>query len=304
MTAHPHALPFPAAVAAGVTANVLLGLSSLFWKSLAAIAPLTLLCIRIGASLVTLMLVMAVLGKFRTLARQLTRRNLAIHAIAAVLVALNWATFIWASIHGHVIESGLGYLLAPFVAIGAGCLAYRERLSRGRVVALLVIVLCVVILSQRSQELSHWVYLTIGTTWGVYACMKKASALDGFGGLFCETVVLVLALPCVLMATPVSLLLPSPLPAGIFMLLAASGLVSVVPLWLFSMAAASLPITLMGFLQFVLPLTQLAVALVFYRQPLSANSLLCFGVICLALFSILAGPVWASHRFPSTRKSK
>lgn len=65
-----------AAAAAGVLANILLGLSSLFWKSLAAIPPATLLCIRVGASLVTLMLVMAVLGRFRVLATQLTRRNL------------------------------------------------------------------------------------------------------------------------------------------------------------------------------------------------------------------------------------
>ena len=290
------ALPFTAAAAAGVAANVLLGLSSLFWKALAAIPPVTLLCIRIGASLVTLLLVMGMLGRFRALLAKLGRRNLAIHAMAAVLVALNWATFIWASIHGHVIESGLGYLLAPFVAIGAGSLAYRERLSRGRMAALLVIAICVLVLSQRSQELAHWVYLLIGITWGAYACMKKATALDGFGGLLCETAVLALLLPGVLMASSLHLSVPSPLPAGTLVLLAASGLVSVLPLWLFSMAAARLPITVMGFFQFVLPLTQLVVALVFYRQPLSLNSLLCFGIICIALLSILSGPVLARRR--------
>lgn len=298
MAARPPSLSFPAAAAAGVTANVLLGLSSLFWKALAAIPPVTLLCIRIGASLITLMLVIGMLGRFRALARQLTARNLVIHAMAAVLVAANWATFIWASIHGHVIESGLGYLLAPFVAIGAGSLAYREPLSRGRLAALLVIALCVLVLSQRSQELAHWVYLVIGVSWGAYACLKKATALDGFGGLLCETVVLSLALPGVLMAASWNLSLPMPLPAGVLALLAASGLVSVLPLWLFSTAAARLPITVMGFFQFVLPLTQLVVALVFYKQPLSPNSLLCFGAICIALLSILCGPVLARRRLP------
>lgn len=216
--------------------------------------------------------------------------------LAAVLIAVNWASFIWASIHGHVIESGLGYLLAPFMAIGAGILVYREKLGRVRMAALLVIALCVLFLSQRSQELTHWVYLLIGVTWGAYACLKKATALDGFGGLFCETVVLALALPGVLMAMSFRLTIPALLPAGTLVLLAASGLVSVLPLWLFSTAATSLPITVMGFLQFVLPLTQLVVALVFYRQPLSFNSLLCFGVICVALLSILSVPVLARRR--------
>ena len=302
MAVPPRALPFPAAAAAGVAANVLLGLSSLFWKLLAAIPPVALLCIRIVASLVTLTLVMAMLGRFRALATQLTARNLAIHAVAAVLVAINWVTFIWASIHGHVIESGLGYLLAPFVAIGAGSLVYRERLGRGRTAALLLIALCVLVLSQRSQELAHWVYLAIGSTWGAYACMKKATSLDGFGGLFCETVVLALALTGVLMAgspsLPMLIPMPLPLPGQTLALLAASGMVSVLPLWLFSRAAASLPMSVMGFFQFVLPLTQLVVALVFYRQPLSLNSLLCFGVICAALLSILCGPALARRRHP------
>ncbi len=127
-----------AAACAGIMANVLLGLSALFWKTLGALPPLTLLTARIIASLAALLLIMGTLGRLRALAQRVSQRDLAIHVTAAILLACNWLTFIWESIQGHVVESGLGYLLAPFVAIAAGCLVFGETMSRTRLVAVLV----------------------------------------------------------------------------------------------------------------------------------------------------------------------
>ena len=228
------------AACAGVTANVLLGLSSLFWKTLGALPPFTLLAVRIIASLATLLLIMGVLGRIRQLARSLRRRDLAIHLTAAVLVACNWLTFIRASIEGHVMESGLGYLLAPFVAIAAGRLVFGETMSRARLGALLLIAGCVLLLACRSEELQHQVYLVIAVTWGAYACLKKVATLDAFGGLLCETMVLALLLPALAWSGALSLAWPPPLPGATWAMLAGSGLVSVLPLWLFSLAAGRL----------------------------------------------------------------
>lgn len=279
-----------AAACAGIAANVLLGLSALFWKTLGALPPLTLLAARIVASLAALLLIMGMLGRLRALAQRVSRRDAAIHVTAAVLVACNWLTFIRASIQGHVVESGLGYLLAPFVAIAAGRLAFGETMSRARLAALLLIAGCVLLLAWRSQELQHQVYLIIGITWGAYACLKKIATLDAFGGLLCETLALALLLPALAWGGALRLAWPPPLPGATWALLAASGLVSVLPLWLFSLAAARLPITVMGFFQFVLPITQLLVAVLVYRQTLSANSALCFGLICAALLLMLCEP--------------
>jgi chloramphenicol-sensitive protein RarD len=291
------------AACAGLAANLLLGLSALFWKALGALPPTTLLGVRIVASLATLLLFMGALGRLRFLTQSLNRRNLALHLAAAMLVACNWLTFIRASIEGHVVESGLGYLLAPFIAIAAGRLVFGETMSRFRLGALLLIAGCVLLLAWRSQELQHQVYLTIGLSWGAYACIKKVATLDAFGGLLCETVVLALLLPALAWSGTLSLAWPPPLPGATWAMLAGSGLVSVLPLWLFSLAAARLPITTMGFFQFVLPLTQLLVALLIYRQSLSANSAVCFGMICMALLVILCEPV-LTRVFVSARTNK
>ncbi|QBE67579.1 rarD protein [Pseudoduganella lutea] len=280
------------AVLSGVAANLFLGFSSLFWWELAALPPATLLGYRILLSLATLAVVMAMLDRFRGLGARLTGRVLAIHAAAAGLVVINWGTFIWASIHGHVVESGLGYLIAPFVAIAVGAVAVGDPTSWIRKGALAVIVAAVCVMVQRSGELQHWVYLVIGATWGAYACLKKLTTLDAFSGLLCETVVLAALLALSLAVSATSLRLPAPMAdPGLLVLLALCGVVSVLPLWLFSLAAARLRLSVMGLFQFVLPTTQLFVALVFYRQAVSPNTLLCFAVIWIALGVLVAEPV-------------
>lgn len=296
MTAARPGIHYAIAILSGVSANLLLGLSSLFWKALAKIPPTTLLGYRILLSLATLVVVMAALGRLRGLRARLSLRILAIHSAAAMLVVVNWGTFIWASIHGHVVESGLGYLIAPFVAIIAGAVAWGDKMTWLRLGALAVIVAAVLAMILRSGELNHCVYLVIGSTWGAYACLKKITTLDAFGGLLCETVALTAVLVLSLATSATSMRLPPALPNDTLLTLALCGAVSVLPLWLFSLAAARLPLSVMGFFQFVLPTTQLAVALVFYRQPVSTNTLLCFAIIWSALGLLISEPLLARIR--------
>ena len=197
-------------------------------------------------SLLTLVIVMLAINGFARLRSRLSARIVATHAAAAVLVAINWGTFIIASIEGHVIESGIGYLIAPFVAITVGGLLFREPMSRLRMIGLGVIATAVLGLLNASGELSHWVYLTIGATWGGYACLKKITPLNSFSGLFIETLVLVTLLPCLLASDAINLELPREMPSASIFLLAICGFVSVIPLWLFSYAASGLALSIMG----------------------------------------------------------
>ncbi|SAI68919.1 putative chloramphenical resistance permease RarD [Bordetella ansorpii] len=279
------------AAASGVTANVLLGASSLYWRELGSVAPTTLVAYRILVSLLTLLLVMWAGGLLRGLATLLARRVVLLHALAAALVVVNWGTFIWASIHGRVVESGLGYLIAPCIAIGLGIVLYRERPSRWRVLALAVIAISLGLLLTRSGELTHWVYLVIGTTWGLYAWLKKLTPLDAFSGLLVETLVLAVACAALLLGAQISLAVPPDFGAASYGLLALCGVVSVLPLALFAFAAGRLPLSLMGFFQFVLPTTQLVVAIWAYEQTVTPNTLWAFGMIWLALVAMVLEPL-------------
>lgn len=278
-------------VAAALISNCLLGLSSLYWKALAAMSAITLLGFRILMSLVCVSMVLALRQELSPLLRDLSKRDLLLHGAAALLVATNWATFIWASIQGHVLESGLGYLIAPILVISLGLLLYRERLSLSRGMSLSLVLASLLYLLLNTDGLDYRVSMVIGVTWGGYAYLKKLARLPPWSGLFVESLMLSSLL------VPLALWLNAPaqeiaaLEAGDQGLLLLCGVVSLLPLALFSFATRRLPLSGMGLMQFVLPLTQLCVALSFYGQSPSPGTLLAFSVIALAILLVVLEPL-------------
>ncbi|MGY2253314.1 hypothetical protein [Pseudomonas reactans] len=103
------------------------------------------------------------------------------------MIAFNWGAFIWSSINDHLLESGLGYLLAPFISIGMGCLIYHEPITPRKILSTIVALSSVAFLIFLSENLNHWTYLLIATTWGSYTYLKKTTSLDAISGLFIET---------------------------------------------------------------------------------------------------------------------
>lgn len=280
-----------AGLSAALASNCLLGLSSLYWKALAALPALALLGCRVLMSLLCVTLLLAARKELVPLLCVLKRRDIALHGAAAVLVAGNWGTFIWASIHGHVLESGLGYLIAPVLGISLGLLLYQERLSVPRGLSLTMVIGSVVYLLFEKGGLDSRVFLVIGVTWGAYTWLKKLARLPPWSGLFLESLVLgVLLMPLILwVSTPVAGI--AALGSADTALLLLCGAVSLLPLALFSFAARRLPLSVMGLMQFVLPLTQFFVALMFYGQIPSHGAMLAFALIALAMLLVILEPL-------------
>ncbi|WP_248488031.1 hypothetical protein [Pseudomonas sp. CYM-20-01] len=126
------------AASSGLAANILLGVSSLYWRELNELTPQVLVAYRVLLSLLALAVIIGFGQGFRNLVK-LNIRTLGLHCTASFLVAVNWGTFIWASLHGHVLESGFGYLLAPFLSITMGIFFYREKLRPAQTVSMLTI---------------------------------------------------------------------------------------------------------------------------------------------------------------------
>ncbi|MDZ3994610.1 EamA family transporter [Pseudomonas sp. Teo4] len=280
-----------AGLSAALVSNCLLGLSSLYWKALGVLPALVLLGYRVLISLLCVTLVLALRRELAPVLRGLTRRDLLLHGAAALFVAVNWGTFIWASIHGHVLESGMGYLIAPVLVIGLGILLYRERLSLRRGLALALVVGSVLYLIIDAGSLDNRVFLAIGITWGGYAWLKKLARLSPWSGLFIESLVLgVLSVPLILLFdAPMQDI--TVLGAADMSLLLLCGVVSLLPLALFSFATRHLPLSVMGLMQFVLPLTQFCLALGFYGQAPSPGTLLAFSLIALAMLLVILEPM-------------
>ena len=179
-------------------------------------------------------------------------------ALSAGLIAVNWMVFIWAVNSGRVLESSLGYYITPLINMAAGTLLFRERMDRIGVAAIVLAVVGVVI---QAVALGHLplVSLALALSFGGYGVVRKQVAADAQTGLFIE---------CLLLAIPSFFFvlwlegqggghfLASPATVA---WLIASGPITAVPLVLFAWAARRIPLSFMGFLQFIGPTIAFAI---------------------------------------------
>ncbi|ETK15467.1 RarD protein [Pseudomonas sp. FH1] len=134
-----------------------------------------------------------------------------------------------------------------------------------------------------SENLNHWTYLLIATTWGSYTYLKKTTSLDAVSGLFLETLFLSAFLTLAIWAFNLTIIQPNESPYQNLLILLA-GVVSVTPLLMFSFATNKIPLSATGFLQFILPLTLFSIGIIFYEQTIPKLSL----ALLMATASILA----------------
>ncbi|WP_347911215.1 hypothetical protein [Pseudomonas grandcourensis] len=278
-------------VLSGVLANVLLGLSSVFWKYIGSLSAVALLSYRVYLSLLTVFLVVYAGRELRPLFAQLNIRLLFLHTVAAMLIAINWGTFIWASVHGRVLESSLGYLVAPILSITIGIIVYKEPVTVFKAIAVVLMLISVMSLLALSNDLDVRVYLGIGLAWGFYSCMKKMTSLNVFSGLLLESLVLSFFCTLIFVFSDLSMTIPDDFGLWRTLLIFSCGVVSIVPLALFSFSAKRLSVMSMGLSQFVLPITQFFVATMIYKQTVSPVTIVALLAVIIGLLMVLLEPI-------------
>ncbi|WP_159935168.1 hypothetical protein [Pseudomonas sp. S35] len=259
-----HALPI---ILSGL-ANIFLGLSSLYWRSLSDVSPITLIAYRIFLSTAILAVFVCIFRKISQI-KKITKNSIGLHCIASLLIAANWGTFIWASINENFLESGLGYLIAPFFCIAIGLVIYHEKISPQKAVTLLITFSSIIALIISSKNLNHFTYLMISGTWGAYIYIKKYTSLDAVSGLFIETLFLALCLTLAKLVFSIPIMYPNELdnPSNILIFLA--GAVSTTPLLMLSYSAGKIPLSLTGLIQFILPITLISISIYTQKQQIS-----------------------------------
>ena len=210
----------------------------------------------------------------------------------AVLIAANWGLYIYSVETRHVLQASLGYFLTPLVIVALGMLVLQERMGPWQLVAVLLAGIGILIQLVLLGELP-WISLGLAVTFGTYGLVRKQVLLDGLSGLFVETLLL---LPLGLLAFSSLVMLGSSHfgdSSYIGSLLAASGIVTAIPLLLFAGAARRLRLATVGFLMYINPTLQFLLALLVFAEPLSDGQLASFLVIwiALALYS------WSSWRY-------
>ncbi len=279
----------------GLSAYLLWGLFPLYWPLLEPADALEILAHRMVWSAVVMAIVISVARRWRELAALRLRTWLLI-AAAAVLVSANWGIYIWAVNNDHVVDASLGYFINPMVSVLLGVALLRERprplqwtalgFGAGAVVFIVV-----------GTGTVPWLALSLALSFGLYGLIKRIIAIPSAISLVGEGMVLLL--PALVFLTVLQVQGHSQMfhhGTGYVALLVSTGLVTVVPLLLFGAAAGVLPLTIMGLLQYLTPITQFLLGVYWAGEQMSTARWAGFGLIWLALVVFTTDLVRAGRR--------
>jgi chloramphenicol-sensitive protein RarD len=266
----------------GIAAYALWGLFPLYWPLLRPAGAAEILAHRIVWSLVFTALLVSGLAGARAFAG-LSRRRLALLALAAGLVSLNWGTYIWAVNSGHVVETSLGYFINPLVSVVLGVAFLGERLRRGQWIAVAIVTTAVVVLTVDYGR-PPWIALALATTFGLYGFVKKIAGVPALPSLTIETGLLFLpALGYLLLLEARGAATFAHVSLGKDVLLVICGVITAVPLLFFAGAANRIPLTTLGLLQYIAPGLQFLCGVLVFHEPMPASRWAGFALVWLGL---------------------
>ncbi|MFF9195529.1 EamA family transporter RarD [Streptomyces sp. NPDC014779] len=260
------------------------GLVPLFWPLVKPAGAVEILAHRMVWSLAFVGLALLALRRWDWI-RELVRspRKLGLITVAATVISVNWGVYIWAVNNGRVVESSLGYFINPLVTIALGVLVLKERLRPAQWAAVGVGFTAVVVLAVGAGR-PPWVSLTLAFSFALYGLVKKQVNIGGLESLAAETAVQFLpALAYLLWLGSQGSLAFGAHGAGHAALLAATGLVTAVPLICFGAAAIRVPLSTLGLLQYLAPVFQFLLGVVYFHEAMPAERWAGFSLVWLAL---------------------
>ncbi|MER7455606.1 EamA family transporter RarD [Micromonospora sp. NPDC126480] len=288
----------------GIGAYLLWGFFPLYLKLLQPSGPVEILAHRIVWSVVFVALVLAALrniGFLRALARR--PRALAGVGAAAVLIGVNWGTYIHGVNSDRVVETALGYFINPLVVVLLGVFVLRERLRPAQWAALGVGGVAVAVLTVDYGRLPY-LALTLAFSFGGYGLVKKRLGLPAAEGLFVESAALALpALAYLWWLTARGDATFGAVSPGHTALLVMAGVVTAIPLLMFAGAANRLPLSSLGMLQYLAPILQLGCGVLIFHEPMPPARLAGFALVWLALTIFTVDALRATGRARRTARA-
>lgn len=260
------------------------GLVPLYWTQLAGIDPLELIAHRHVWSLAFLVVLIAIQGGFDHVRAALgTTRSVAINLLGAVLLTANWLVYVWGVNTGHVIDCSLGYFLVPLVNVAAGRFVLHEHLRPAQWLAIVLAAAGVVLMIVQLGR-PPWIALALAGTWGGYSLMRKKSPLGTVTGLAVETLLLApLAIAFLFWQHHTGEGALGRVDTRTHLLVLSAGVITAIPLLLFSYGAKRIRLSTLGLLQYLAPSVQLVLGIWVYHEPFERSRVLSFGLIWLAL---------------------
>jgi chloramphenicol-sensitive protein RarD len=281
----------------GSSAYLLWGLFPLYWPLLKPAGTIEILAQRMAWSLVTMVVLLRLTGGFGSVVAVFRNgRQRTLLVTGAVLVSVNWGTYIYGVNTKHVVETSLGYFINPLFTILLGVFVLGERLRRWQWMAVAIGAVAVVVIAIDYGR-PPWIALVLATSFGLYGFVKKQAGVGAVDSLAVETSALfVPATIALIVIGAQGNLAFGRHGVGNALLLAGTGVVTVIPLLLFAGGTQRLPLSVVGLLQYLAPVLQFAVGVGIRHEPMPAAELAGFVLVWIALIVLTVDGLRAQRR--------
>ncbi|WP_371617398.1 EamA family transporter RarD [Streptomyces sp. NBC_00454] len=278
------------------------GIVPLFWPLLQPAGAIEILAHRMVWSLAFVGLALLALRRWGWIAELVRQpRKLALLGVAAALVTVNWGVYIWSVNNGAVVEASLGYFINPLVTIALGVLVLGERLRRAQWAAVAIAVTAVLVLAVGYGR-PPWISLILAFSFALYGLIKKKLGMGGLESLTAETVIMFLpALGYLLWLGARGESTFTAQGPGHAVLLASAGLVTAIPLVCFGAAAIRVPLSTLGLLQYMAPVFQFALGVLYFHEAMPPARWAGFSLVWVALSILTWDALRTAHRSRATR---
>lgn len=279
-------------------AYVMWGLLPLYWKLLKSVPPEQILAHRIVWSFLFALVLLVVWKRGGAFRQALSnRKTLLAVSVCGMLISGNWFIYIWAVNHDHIVETSLGYYINPLFSVLLAMLVLKERMNIWQQAALILAACGVAVLAVQYGKIP-WVALALAFSFGLYGLAKKLLAsIDSTVGLALETLAVTpVALGYILFAETNGTGVVGQTSPLLLLLLTGGGIVTALPLLWFAQGSKTVPLSTMGFVQYISPTITLALGVLLYHEPFTTVHLVSFSFIWsgLALYSLSYTP-WLSR---------
>ena len=280
----------PSGFVYATSAYLIWGFLPLYMKAIDHIPPVEIIAHRIMWSVPIAGLVLIALGRTGDLVRALkTPRMVAMAAVTATLISINWGVYVWAIANDRALDAALGYYINPLFSVALGAILLRERLAAAQWVAVGLAAVAVTILTVAAGVLP-WVALVLMTTFGLYGFLRKTLPIGPNQGFLLE--VLLLCPPALIYLVWLG-------PAGHFAttsladtaLLLGTGAVTAIPLMLYANGAKGLRLSTIGILQYIVPTMIFLIAVFVFNEPFGPARAVAFPLIWAALLLYTASMI-------------
>jgi len=281
----------------GVLAYLLWGFLTIYWKQLSAFDAVELIAWRMACAGIVMGIVVTVRRSWPAIGVAMRDRQTRLRLVAAsLLLTGNWGSYVWAVTNDRVIETALGYFIAPLATMAIGVFVLHETPTRAQRVAFALSVVAVVVLTI-SYGRPPWIALALAGTWSLYGLTKRRVPLGPVDSLAGETFVLFApAVVGLILLSSRSTSVVNTASAGEWAFVLGTGVVTAVPLVLFAGAAQSIPFTLLGPLNLLVPIINFGLGWLLYDEPMPIDRVIGFGIVWLALVVVMADRIVSARR--------